>query len=355
MVLSVNYDKNEKLPEVSVIIPIYNAEQYLSDCLNSVLKQTITNLEILLIDNNSTDNSLKICEEFSKKDARFKVFYCKKQGVSATRNVGLKNARGKFIAFLDADDSYVPDFLANMTSFAKKNNSEITVCLFNYQKRNQKNSLSSYINLTVQQFLETTFSLWSETYKDLLPYGGHIGNKLFSSKILKNEFFIENLKGAEDEIFIFNLRRKISKVTLVSMNLYNYRQGHSSIRKEKNFIFFTTMNRLNLLKQDLNDYEKKIVKSAYVRSVLYLIRQYICSQRMSSSEDIVAIQLISKKAVKFLRGNECLPKSYFGRYFLFDYSLLLILQTLPLSLTVFLFRSINYLILRILMTHQKQI
>jgi Glycosyltransferases involved in cell wall biogenesis len=99
---------------ISVIVPIYNCENYINQCVDSILAQTCTNFELLLIDDGSSDNSGIICDEYAKKDARVKVFHKENGGVSSARNLGLHEAKGEWIAFVDADDwikdTYLSDF-----------------------------------------------------------------------------------------------------------------------------------------------------------------------------------------------------------------------------------------------------
>ena len=92
------------IPKISVIIPVYNAEKYLYRCIDSVLVQTFTNWELLLIDDGSKDSSGVICDEYAAKDARVRVFHKENGGVSSARNLGLDNARGEWVAFVDSDD-----------------------------------------------------------------------------------------------------------------------------------------------------------------------------------------------------------------------------------------------------------
>lgn len=100
-----------EFPKISVIVPIYNVEKYLSCCIDSILAQTYTDFELLLIDDGSSDGSGKICDEYAKKDIRIKVFHKENGGVSSARNVGLDNARGEWVAFVDSDDTLDVDFL----------------------------------------------------------------------------------------------------------------------------------------------------------------------------------------------------------------------------------------------------
>ena len=131
--------------KVSIIIPIYNTSKYLPDCLNSVISQTYQNLEILLIDDGSTDDSGIIADDYAKKDKRVKVFHQKNQGQSAARNFGIKKASGDFISFIDSDDKIVPTFIEDLIN-PYGNNTSISVCGIKYKRLRQKTSENVYIN-----------------------------------------------------------------------------------------------------------------------------------------------------------------------------------------------------------------
>ena len=109
-------------PLVSVIIPIYNVEKYLGRCLDSVINQDYKNIEIILINDGATDNSLNIAIDYQKKDKRIKVFSQKNQGLSAARNTGLDKAVGNYITFIDSDDYVSKDYVSYMFNLLKKNN-----------------------------------------------------------------------------------------------------------------------------------------------------------------------------------------------------------------------------------------
>ncbi|WMJ90203.1 glycosyltransferase family 2 protein [Anaerocolumna sp. MB42-C2] len=117
---------------VSIIIPIYNSELFLVRCLSSVAGQTYKDLEVLCVDNGSTDGSRKICAEFGEKNSRFKYFYLPINSVSAARNFGIEQATGEYISFLDSDDSIDSFFIEHMIDVVKENSSDIAVCDINY-------------------------------------------------------------------------------------------------------------------------------------------------------------------------------------------------------------------------------
>ena len=120
-------------PLITVIIPVYNVEKYLQRCLDSVIAQTYQNLEIICIDDGSTDCSGEICEQYAIKDERVKVFHQENQGVSAARNKGLDMASGEYIAFVDSDDYILKDMYAKMMRALLDNGVDICVCQWQYE------------------------------------------------------------------------------------------------------------------------------------------------------------------------------------------------------------------------------
>lgn len=123
------------MTKVSVIIPIYNVEKYLNECIESILQQTLSDLELILINDGSSDNSSKICEDYVKKDKRIKYISQENQGVSRARNEGLKIATGEYVFVMDSDDTIEKNFLDNAYKNAIKNNSDIVVLGQYYSNR----------------------------------------------------------------------------------------------------------------------------------------------------------------------------------------------------------------------------
>ena len=116
--------------KISIIIPVYNVEKYLSTCLNSVINQTYQNLEIILVNDGSTDACPKICEEYATKDNRIKVIHKQNGGLSDARNVGLKQTTGNLVSFVDSDDVLALDFYQKLINVLIKNNADIAECGF---------------------------------------------------------------------------------------------------------------------------------------------------------------------------------------------------------------------------------
>ena len=130
------------MPKISIIIPVYNAEQYLEECLLSISQQTFTDFEILAINDGSTDRSLEILKKYQEKEPRLKVFSQVNKGVSAARNLGLDNAKGDYITFVDADDWLHPETIEKYIEIAEKENSDIVISQFLTKKSSEKQASS---------------------------------------------------------------------------------------------------------------------------------------------------------------------------------------------------------------------
>ena len=116
------------MPEISVIVPVYNCEKYIGKCIESILNQTFKDLELILIDDGSADESGKICDEYKIQDKRVKVIHEKNSGVSIARNVGINVAKGKYIGFVDSDDYLAPDMYESLYENLMKSHADVAIC-----------------------------------------------------------------------------------------------------------------------------------------------------------------------------------------------------------------------------------
>ena len=119
-------------PLISVIVPVYNVEKYIAACVDSILAQTYTNLEILLVDDGSTDSSGALCDEYARRDVRVRVIHQENGGLSDARNTGMQSAQGTYFAFVDSDDFIAGDYIAYLYGMIEKHHAQIAVC--GYQK-----------------------------------------------------------------------------------------------------------------------------------------------------------------------------------------------------------------------------
>ncbi len=182
---------------VSVIIPIYNTQKYLVRCFDSIINQTETDLEIILIDDGSTDDSGRICDAYAKKDKRFRVLHKENGGVSSARNSGIDMMFGDYCCFVDSDDCISENYISVLLNNLKLYCCDISVCGL---LRNDDGGKSNKV--TVLNRRETQLSLFNEA--DGIK--GYIGGKLFKTDIIKNKNikFDENQALAEDLMFLFD-------------------------------------------------------------------------------------------------------------------------------------------------------
>ena len=228
--------------KISIIVPVYNVEKYINKCLDSIINQTYKNLEILFIDDGSTDNSGKICDEYAKKDKRIKVFHQPNSGVSAARNKGLDNITGDYVMFVDPDDWIELNTCEILLNEITKENNDILIFNFykNYKNGQQvKNFKYDYDNNTSNlsqkiqaKILAPSFDIPSFNIK----YIGFTWNKLISAKIIENQrFLLENKQAIfEDGLFYYKMLEKINNIKICNYYLYHYRLLDNSLTKRIN-------------------------------------------------------------------------------------------------------------------------
>lgn len=214
---------------ITIIIPIYNLEDYLDNCLNSIKKQTYTNFEVLLIDDGSTDKSKQICKFYVKKDSRFKYFYQHNAGVSKARNLGLQKARGKFVTFVDGDDFLNSNHLQDMIDGMEYGQLSISGRNDIYQdKVKQSFKVDKDVVLNRRQLVDGILKpgiIYS------FPW-----NKLYLTKIIKDNLitFNESLDYGEDLVFNMEYVLKINTAILKTDATYNYVYRKNSVSKLMN-------------------------------------------------------------------------------------------------------------------------
>ena len=213
-------------PLVSIIVPVYNTEKYLRKCLDSILGQSYQNLEIILVDDGSTDKSGDIIDEYQKKDGRVVTIHKKNGGQSSARNLGIKNASGEFIGFVDSDDEIAEDFVSNLMELTDKNTLAATG--MHYRKLNNKTANDVYINSVRKKDKNESLGKYV-TY--LLTIDGRmygVVNKLFCTEIVKNNDieFEEKRDFAEDTKFVLDyLAAAKPEIKFVPKALYIYNSG----------------------------------------------------------------------------------------------------------------------------------
>lgn len=212
---------------ISVIVPVYNVEKYLSRCINSLMNQTYKNIEIILVDDGSTDNSPDICDSFELIDKRIKVIHKKNGGLSDARNAGLNLAVGEFIGFVDSDDYVSEDFIEVLYNVMCSEKSDIVEC--SVTKFFENNSFDSYIddlkisNYTAEEALSGLI--------DENPFRQHVWNKLYKKELIFDIPFALG-KTNEDEFWTYQIFGRSQRITRVNRTMYYYFQRSNSIMGE---------------------------------------------------------------------------------------------------------------------------
>ncbi|WP_226038117.1 glycosyltransferase family 2 protein [Aquibacillus saliphilus] len=236
--------------KISIIVPVYNVEKYLGKCVNSILKQSYQNFELILVDDGSQDNCGMICDRLAKNDKRIKVIHKSNGGLSSARNAGLKFATGKYISFIDSDDYIHPNMYEILYNYLQKYCSDIVICDFvrvlenvkhPYEKINVDQNVRNYSNI---EALENIYTSLGTTF--IVSW-----NKLYKRHLFFNLKFEEG-RIHEDEFIAHKILYKSSKITYVQCELYYYVQREDGIINspfniKKIDAIYANLDRINFL------------------------------------------------------------------------------------------------------------
>ena len=217
---------------ISVIVPIYNVENYLRMCLDSIQNQTYKNFECLLINDGSPDNSAEICREYAAKDSRFRYFEKENGGVSSARNLGMKCANGDYITFVDPDDWLDPDYLEILYLKMMEYDADVAIATY---KTYSVSDCCYYFHVLDQDYYEKIYT--GDELLAELPYRESFDStfnvswgKLFKRSLLYSLVFNEQRVMGEDLEFNFKVFLRLNKYLYIHKPLYNFRQHNSSTR-----------------------------------------------------------------------------------------------------------------------------
>lgn len=224
---------------VSIIIPVYNSEKYLRNCLDSVVNQTYTNIEIIIINDGSTDNSQYILEEYARVDVRIKLLHKKNSGVSDTRNIGIKLSKGKYILFIDSDDVVDKTYIQELVTPTWSKDYDLVLC-------NVNDVYDDHISKRiVKAAIEGDFY---KEYNGLIKVTRIPSLKLYKSQIIKkyNLKFRKDICFMEDQIFNFQYFEYVDRYYFVDKALYHYyhRNNMSLSQKITNKAFWGNAEKL---------------------------------------------------------------------------------------------------------------
>lgn len=238
-------------PKLSIIVPIYNVEEYLEGCVNSILSQTFEDFELILVNDGSLDNSLEICCKYQEKDKRVKIINKENGGVSSARNAGIDGALGEYIAFVDPDDNIELNMYEELMNRAIKSNVDMVICSLNYINLIEKNIKQQTIWNKTEKIIKKE-EINNKIMYDILNFKEGYGIYTPVNKIYKKELFYNNdirfevnRDHGEDARLNLILLTKVNSIYFINKPLYNY-----YIRKRESL---TTVVRDNMYKYILDN------------------------------------------------------------------------------------------------------
>lgn len=212
---------------ISVIIPIYNAEKYLSACMDSLLSQTYENLEIILVDDGSKDGSLTLCRAYEQKDSRVRVIHQENQGVSAARNAGLKMASGAYIAFVDADDYVETDYFQRLYQAITESAADMACCDY-VEILNGEPNPAAAPKVKRSRKLTDICEVYASIAAGTEHYWSCVWGKLIKADLAKKIAFTQDLRYGEDQVYMYDLFLQAPAICLDRYKGYYYVRNEDS-------------------------------------------------------------------------------------------------------------------------------
>ena len=309
----------EKTPELSIIVPIYKVEKYLDECIQSILGQTFTDLELILVDDGSPDACPQMCDAIAEQDSRVRVIHQKNGGLSAARNTGIEAARGNWLGFVDSDDFVAPDFYEKLYNAAVNADADCAVCSvqLTHEDGSRMDTPPQWKayggGYTGEEILKTI------TWQDNVPYLV-AWNKLYRREVFRTLRY--PVGRINEDVFVFaELFDTIKKVACVEQPLYFYRQRTGSIMQSK-----CTLRSLDEFWGMVECFDyfmahgyKELLSAAEKRIFAKLTGVYYrLSAQEQHSDAMRQAMAAQKKAAKFLRQQGMLTKKAALRTMLFQ-------------------------------------
>lgn len=266
---------NSSLPKLSLIIPVYNTENYLRECIESILHQKFQNFEIILIDDGSTDSSGEICEEYGGKDSRFQVYHILNNGQAAARNLGIDKAKGEYIGFVDSDDWIDSSMFERLIDEANRTRCEVIAC--NFYIMDKEGKFSTYTKNPKNRIFSKDDAMHEIINNSILTFSPC--NKIYKRELFKEVRFIEGII-LEDMDISYRLIYKSSSVAYLANALYYYRYNTNSTLRSK-----FSLKRLDSYQVMLNMYD--FYKVNYPKEALFVYTNLVTESILLYSQILI--------------------------------------------------------------------
>lgn len=260
---------------VSIIVPVYQVKEYVGECVESLLAQTYTNLEILLVDDGSTDGSGEICDEYACRDNRVRVIHQENQGVSAARNIGLDQATGEYVAFVDSDDAVLPEYIEVLYDLTDRYQADIAACAFVRGKIEELKCRDAGSGRRVKEICMTSEQMLRQWHGKYKKWETIVCNKLYRKGILDGKGSTAKVRFLvgrryEDVLISHLVVANADKIALTPRQLYLYRTRQDS--------FTTQTMTAEQRKQNLRAQRERMAffkRKRYWRAYLNLLAGYV--------------------------------------------------------------------------------
>ena len=310
---------------VSIIVAVYNVDKYIEECLLSLVNQDYKNIEILIINDGSTDNSQKIIDEFTSKYDNIISYQKENGGVSSSRNLGLKHAKGEYILFVDGDDIIKTDMIHNMVNTIEQDNTDLVCCGYYYL----------YTDGTKEADFPKENKMFVNKAKSLLfledSLKGVVWNKLYKKNVIDTYklSFDENIKIGEDIVFTVNYLGKLKEISLINKPLYYYRMRKSSAlnyQNEKDLSLFEAIKQVYNIDSKMEEnmeeyyatmyfkYERLLKKTSNLQNVKNLsFIKTIINPRISlnSKKYIIAYKILPETVKLYIKNKKKNKDNFF--------------------------------------------
>lgn len=308
------------MDKISVIVPVYNVEKYLKRCVESILDQTYKNIEVILVDDGSTDNSPEICDEYALIDSRIKVIHKKNEGVSVARNIGIVNSTGQFIVFCDSDDWLDVDMISYLYQLMKKTSCDIASCPIWYDYDDKKRKTSRLLD---KEKIYNSKEAIIELHKG--RYLHHwVWNNLFKRELIEKQRFSCKLRLGEDYVFMCTAIDKCNGIIVGSNPKYHYFQRETSVCNAG--YTYKNYQTLSMYNQYRKYFIKKYPEYANIFDAHFILEEMAVITAMIKNNEFnrVVIKQIQNHIKKHMRKYLCeknVPVYYKVSAFFIVYSL----------------------------------
>lgn len=300
------------MPQISIIVPVYNAEKYLPQCIDSLLSQTLQDIEIILVNDGSTDLSLDICEKYARKDPRITIISKNNKGVAKARCDGIRKASADYISFIDSDDYYEPDFCEKMYTCITRSDADLVECdYYNVfdTYRTEHRIYSSDMELNTNKFYEIVVRKTIVNGSEAVV----LWNKLYRKELIKQTIKEFGENQLEDYLFNAQYYTAVKRYKYIHQCLTNYRQVSMSLSRKCNLQAYEILKKTELIKEEclkrmglVTDGDQREDAIWFVNYTVNFLRQYLLSNIPHSDEFIRQIlmdEILCRKCIQIAQDN----------------------------------------------------